>query len=117
MWQLQSALDGQANAGDAQLLRVNGDWIGLNEEAELWIDVVLFEQGLRTARGVPGRELSCALAAALTDAVSLYRGDLLEGWYQDWCVFERERLQSMCEVDRPGVRQPWCRVICPRFRP
>ncbi|MCB0152922.1 MAG: bacterial transcriptional activator domain-containing protein, partial [Caldilineaceae bacterium] len=25
----------------------------------------------------------------------LYDGDLLEGWYHDWCIFERERLQGM----------------------
>ncbi len=26
--------------------------------------------------------------------MDLYRGDLLEGWYQEWCLFERERLQN-----------------------
>jgi DNA-binding SARP family transcriptional activator len=26
--------------------------------------------------------------------VRLYRGDLLEGWYCDWCLVERERLQN-----------------------
>jgi DNA-binding SARP family transcriptional activator len=25
----------------------------------------------------------------------LYRGDLLEGWYEDWCLYERERLQNI----------------------
>jgi hypothetical protein len=25
----------------------------------------------------------------------LYRGDLLQGCYQEWCLFERERLQNM----------------------
>ena len=28
-------------------------------------------------------------------AADIYQGDLLEGWYQDWCLFERERLQNM----------------------
>jgi DNA-binding SARP family transcriptional activator len=27
--------------------------------------------------------------------VQLYGGDLLEGWYQDWCLYERERLQNI----------------------
>ena len=26
---------------------------------------------------------------------ALYRGDLLTGWYQDWCLIERERYQCM----------------------
>ncbi|MFZ2098726.1 MAG: bacterial transcriptional activator domain-containing protein, partial [Anaerolineales bacterium] len=25
----------------------------------------------------------------------LYRGDLLEGWYHDWCLFERERIKAV----------------------
>jgi DNA-binding SARP family transcriptional activator len=28
-------------------------------------------------------------------AAALYKGDLLEGWYQDWCIYERERYQIM----------------------
>ena len=31
----------------------------------------------------------------LSDAVACYRGDLLEGIYDDWCVFERERLRGL----------------------
>jgi DNA-binding SARP family transcriptional activator len=31
----------------------------------------------------------------IQQAVELYRGDLLEGWYMEWCLLERERLQSM----------------------
>ena len=35
------------------------------------------------------------LVAELRQAVDLYNGNLLEGWYQDWCLFERERLQHI----------------------
>jgi DNA-binding SARP family transcriptional activator len=31
----------------------------------------------------------------LKDAVTLYNDDLLPGYYQDWILFERERLQNM----------------------
>jgi DNA-binding SARP family transcriptional activator len=34
-------------------------------------------------------------ARNLQQAVDLYQGDLLEGWYQDWLLCERERLQNM----------------------
>jgi DNA-binding SARP family transcriptional activator len=33
--------------------------------------------------------------SALETAVNLYRGHLLEGWYQDWCLYDRERLENM----------------------
>jgi DNA-binding SARP family transcriptional activator len=34
-------------------------------------------------------------AGRLRAAFQLYKGDLLEGCYQDWCLFERERLQTI----------------------
>ena len=34
-------------------------------------------------------------AQSLEKAVGLYKGDLLEGWYQDWCLYERERFRTM----------------------
>ena len=45
-------------------------------------------------RGVPGKEFSPQDAQNLKAAVGLYRGDLLPGCYEDWCLFERERLQN-----------------------
>src|SRR5262249_56752701 len=44
--------------------------------------------------GVHGAEMDGSQAEALRNAVTLYQGDLLEGCYHDWCVYERERLQS-----------------------
>jgi DNA-binding SARP family transcriptional activator len=40
-------------------------------------------------------ELNPSQAETLHAAIDLYRGELLEGWYQDWCLFERERLQNL----------------------
>jgi DNA-binding SARP family transcriptional activator len=40
-------------------------------------------------------DLSESDVNSMESAVKLYRGDLLEGWYQDWCLFERERFQIM----------------------
>ena len=42
-----------------------------------------------------GGDLSDECAHALEQAVHVYRGDFLEGCYQDWCIFERERLQNI----------------------
>jgi hypothetical protein len=37
--------------------------------------------------------LTDSQAQILEAAVALYRGDLIESWYQDWCIYERDRLQ------------------------
>src|SRR5262249_47636290 len=40
-------------------------------------------------------ELDEECVSSLRNAAQIYRGDLLEGLYQDWCLIERERLQNM----------------------
>ncbi|MSP14382.1 MAG: hypothetical protein EXR62_15695 [Chloroflexi bacterium] len=114
LWQLQSALafsDAPAPAGGRsevvsnyseaggkdmpELLQVEPDWIQLNLQADLRCDVALFEQAFAASQGVRGSEIDAACANRVQEAVALYQGDLLEGWYQDWCLYERERLQNM----------------------
>jgi DNA-binding SARP family transcriptional activator len=61
----------------------------------LWLDLAVFEQAFVPLRGVAGEQLNEQQASGLCDAVSLYKGDLLEGHYQDWCLYHRERLQRI----------------------
>ena len=51
------------------------------EEVPVWLDVEAFEQAVAGGR----RE----------DAIEAYRGDLLEGNYDDWVLEERERLREL----------------------
>ena len=95
LWQLQAALDAQAEALNDRALLVELDWIQINPELDLWLDVAVFEQAFDLVQEVPGKRLDDGMAQALQSAASLYRGDLLEGWYQDWCLYERERIQNM----------------------
>ena len=94
LWHLQAGLETNELAGP-QVLLVEHDWVQLNLQSELWLDVAVFEQAFAATQGVPGKQLDKPGAAMLKDAVQLYAGDLLDGCYQDWCLFERERLQNM----------------------
>jgi DNA-binding SARP family transcriptional activator len=93
LWQLQGAVGGTAVANAPLVLRVESEWVQVDPDAGVWVDVAELDAAFSETRDVRGRDLEPAQAAALRQAVALYRGDLLEGWYQDWCVFERERLQ------------------------
>ena len=95
LWQLQSALGSQNEPSNDRLLLVDPDWVQLNSEAELWLDVAEFEQVFNLVQKMPGQEFDSSTARLLQNTVQLYQGPLLEGWYQDWCLLERERLQSM----------------------
>jgi len=95
LWQLQSALGSQNEPANDRLLLVDPDWVQLNSEADLWLDVAEFERVYNLVQKTPGQEIDNTAAQLLQETVQLYQGPLLEGWYQDWCLLERERLQSM----------------------
>lgn len=96
LWQLQTALESQGQSGgSSQVLLVEHDWVQFKLNAGLWFDVALFEQAFALSQGSSGRNMDAHQAEAIQLAVQLYKGDLLEGWYHDWCLYERERLQNM----------------------
>ena len=94
LWHLQAALE-KTQISTQEVLLVERDWVQLNLRSEFWLDVALFEQAFAATEGVPGEQLDGPDVQILKGAVELYRGDLLDGWYQDWCLFERERLQNI----------------------
>lgn len=93
LWHLQAALDCEA-AGGGGVLTVEHDWVQLNSRAGVWLDVAAFEQAFTGVQG-SGGDIGEPATESLQEAVRLYCGDLLEGWYQDWCLYERERLQNI----------------------
>ncbi len=95
LWHIQSALSYKSRANDPPFLDVDAEWIRVNTKANLWLDVATFEQVAQVTQGVRGYQLNAEQAKILKETVGLYRGDLLEGCYQEWCLFERERLQNL----------------------
>ncbi len=95
LWQLQTGLESCTSAAEDRLLLLEPNWINLNPAYELWLDVDEFEAAYRLVRGIGGAQLDEQQVARVQAAVALYKGDLLEGWYRDWCWIERERLQNM----------------------
>lgn len=94
LWQTQASLNSSWQEGE-QLLAVAHERIGINPQASYWLDVAILEQAFAQAAQTQGRDLTAAQVELLQKAVQLYTGDLLEGWYNDWCIYERERYQSM----------------------
>lgn len=95
LWQLQTALARQDAPECSQMLIADAEWIQINPAAALWLDVDVLEKTFDRAKGVPGEEVDPQRANEMQAAVDLYRSDLLDGWYQDWCLYERERLQGV----------------------
>jgi DNA-binding SARP family transcriptional activator len=94
LWRLQSAIQEPNDSAD-WLLRIDNDSIEINIADNTWLDIEEFEKIFRHTKGKKATELTVYDFQLLEGAVELYKGDLLEGWYTDWCIAERERFQTM----------------------
>ena len=86
LWKLQTALERHAEPINGYLLSVKPDWVAINSQY-LWLDVAEFEHAYIAVQNVRGHDLNLDSARSLQGAVQLYQGDLLEGWYEDWCLY------------------------------
>jgi DNA-binding SARP family transcriptional activator len=77
------------------VLIIESDWVQLDPQANLWLDVAEFEQAFHSVQHLPDSELNRQDAQTLANAVNLYGGGLQESWYQDWYLYERERFQHL----------------------
>lgn len=73
------------------VLLADRNYIRLNPEI-VYTDVAAFEEAIKAARksDIPGER-----GQRLREAVSLYQGPLLPGFYDDWALRERERLEQL----------------------
>ena len=94
LWLLQSTLE--VHQQDTEpLLLVDSEWLQINPKAKLQLDTAIFEQTFNSVQGMSGQVLDIHQIQDVCKAVNLYGGDLLEGWYEDWCIYERERFHNM----------------------
>lgn len=94
LWRLRSLLiDSQVS--DSLILSTPDGGVFLNCARPHWFDVEEFETEARLLLRTPPDQASVEQINRLRAACRLYRGDLLEGFYEDWILRERERLRQM----------------------
>ncbi|TVR52752.1 MAG: hypothetical protein EA421_12925 [Gemmatimonadales bacterium] len=90
LWRIRSVLEPQEE-DRGTFLRMDGPQVTFPGTGDVWVDALEFEGCVeRRAFDAPGA-LSPEATGRLYRAVSLYQGDLLDGIYDDWCHFDRER--------------------------
>jgi DNA-binding SARP family transcriptional activator len=85
LWRIRSVIEPRKE-DRGTFLRVGGDQVGFTGPGEAWVDAWEFEEC--SARSPAGSDVD-----RLERAAALYRGDLLEGHYEEWCLLHRERLR------------------------
>jgi len=91
-----------------QVILFEDDLYRFNPSVGHWLDVEAFEALLDGAKPPVPRAKTIDL---LEEALTLYRGDYLQGIYADWSTLERERLRSrylvaletLAELHAPGT--------------
>lgn len=95
LWQLRSAFREQLGASSEAVLTAEPEWIQLNPAFDLWTDVASFDQVHAQTVHTPVERISDDQVQALRTVVELYKGDLLENYYQEWCLVQRERYRYL----------------------
>lgn len=95
LWRLRRALEPDGTPRGTYLVTLPSGEIGFNWQSEPWVDLVIFETGAAQTLAVPPPRMTAAHAAELESVLPLYDGELLEGFYDDWALRERERMRSL----------------------
>ena len=94
LWRLRQGLQTVGLLAD-DCLRIDDETIAFHPTSDFYLDIQQFEVSVARHLDLPGGELSAQQASCLEEAVDLYAGDLLEGIYDDWCLYDRERFRLM----------------------
>jgi DNA-binding SARP family transcriptional activator len=92
IWRLRRVLEpAQVRRGTYLLAPPTGE-IGFNRKSDYWLDVEAFESKVDHALAKPVEVMRQTDAVQVEAGLQLYIGELLEGFYYDWALQERERL-------------------------
>jgi DNA-binding SARP family transcriptional activator len=74
--------------------KIGNNEIAFDPTADFWLDVAEFEMRCDSAESDPHSPLGQEGKESLKRALKLYRGELLESVYEDWCQQKREALRD-----------------------
>jgi DNA-binding SARP family transcriptional activator len=95
LWRLRRGLEPAGTPRGAYVITTAAGEIRFNSESAYWLDIAAFEEPIVRLLTRPPAALDPAECEKMASALALYTGDLLEGFYEDWALRERERLREL----------------------
>jgi DNA-binding SARP family transcriptional activator len=95
LWRLRRAMENNGLSA-AHYLTINhlGE-IGFNAHSNFWLDVGEFERFIQSLLVLATDQVNVEVEQAFEHSLALYRGELLDGFYEDWVLRERERMREL----------------------
>lgn len=94
IWRVRAVLEPEGVA-PGTYLKARDHTMEFDGGPDFRLDVAEFEDRVERAGGSTVEGAEADSPQLLEEAVALYRGGLLEGVYEDWCVCEQQRLRLM----------------------
>jgi DNA-binding SARP family transcriptional activator len=95
LWRLRAVLEPDGIPPGTYLRSNHFGEVGFNPESRYWLDVDIFENQINKVLSTPLQVVKKTEIEKLRKVIQLYRGDLLEGFYDDWALRERERVRFL----------------------
>jgi DNA-binding SARP family transcriptional activator len=95
VWRIRQVLEPEGIPRGTYLI-AQPDAVGFNCASDHWLDVAAFEEGVgRHLPASPSADNCARDWSGAEDALACYTSDLLEGFYDEWALRERERLRML----------------------
>jgi DNA-binding SARP family transcriptional activator len=95
LWRMRLALEDAPAGRESILISTPSGEICINPDCPVWVDTLTFESALKPMLARPASDLLPAEVAGLEQCLDLYQGELLESFYEDWALRERERMRLL----------------------
>lgn len=96
LWRLRRALEPNADTSwSSYLVTTPGGDVGFNCDSDYWLDIEAFEITMDRALDCSAGEIDDSQVHDLEQALKFYSRELMEGFYDDWVLRERERIRTL----------------------
>ena len=95
LWKLKKILEPKGIPAGTYLISGHSHEVGFNHESQYWLDVEIFEEKANSLLTSDWHTVNESHAHELKKSLEFYKGELLEGFYEDWALHERERLRAL----------------------
>jgi DNA-binding SARP family transcriptional activator len=95
LWRLKKVVEPSGIPRGTYLISTHPGEVGFNRQSQYWLDAEVFEQEANNLFAYPSQKVDESNVHNLERVLELYTGELLEGFYDEWALRERERLRAL----------------------